>query len=307
MPIRNRSIPSINSLITFEAAARLGTFTRASNELCVTPTAVSKQIKLLEAFLNTDLFLRKKAGLELTEKGQSYLKIVTQVLNTLAESSECMNDDANVVDISIEVGVCFSHFWLIPRLDDFREKHPDIRLSISTYTENRRTTESELLSKPDVSFYYEAVNDNKEQGSVQLFKERIMLVCSPSFLEKHPDATDLSQLWQQPLLGLRNSPDFWESWETWANVFGIAYSPPRNELRMEDQIAVLHAAMGGAGIALAWDWHVDSLLETGQLITLTEPVEFHNNAYFLTRSTSPAKQRNIDCFFDWVVGTASST
>ncbi|MEC8484714.1 MAG: LysR family transcriptional regulator, partial [Pseudomonadota bacterium] len=92
MPIKNSDIPSHSSLIIFEAAARLGSLTSAANELCVTPTAVSKQVKQLEAFLNTTLFLRKKNGLELTTKGQSYLTTVNQVLHLLSEESKKLND-----------------------------------------------------------------------------------------------------------------------------------------------------------------------------------------------------------------------
>lgn len=305
MPIYNRSIPSINSLIIFEASARLGTFSSAANELCITPTAVSKQIKNLESFLNTNLFLRKKVGLELTEKGQNYLITVTQVLRSLSESSQNMNDDRDPVDLTLEIGVCFSHFWLIPRLDDFRDKHPDINLNIITYTEHCRSIQSDLYPEHDVSFYYGALSDTADANRVLLFKERILLVCSPEFLTKHPDAKDMAKLWQQPLLGLRSSPDFWGDWESWAKCFSTPYQTPKNEMQMEDQIAVLHAAMSGAGIALAWDWHVNDLLKNGQLVALTKPVEFGNNGYFLTCSNS-APEESTDCFFHWVVENSRS-
>jgi LysR family glycine cleavage system transcriptional activator len=297
MPINNQTIPSLSSLIIFEASSRLGTFSRAANELCVTPTAVSKQIKQLEAFLNTKLFSRKKTGLELTSKGKAYLVTVSQVLELLSEESLRMDDKISPVALNLDIGACFSHFWLIPRLDDFRDKHSDIALNISI--NNERFISKEVNADYDIAFYYGTVN-TLDKNSILLFKERILLVCSPSFLLKRPESRDLKNLWQQPLLGLKDGPDFWENWQSWASYCGIKYQTPQNEMQMEDQIAVIYAAMNGAGIALAWDWHVDSLLESGQLVALTATVECNNNAFFLTRSEN-ANQYGAECFINWVV------
>lgn len=297
MPINNRTIPSLSSLIIFEASARLGTFSSAAVELCVTPTAVSKQIKQLEAFLNTTLFIRKKAGLELTVKGKAYLTTVSQTLITLADESQRMDDSNNPVALNVEIGACFSHFWLIPRLDDFRDKHPDIALNIRINNEHLLT--KDVHDDYDVAFYYGAVN-KLDKKSVLLFRERMLLVCSPDFLLKHPDSRDMSKLWQQPLLGLKDTPDFWENWQSWAGHHGIDYQPPQNEMQMEDQVAVIHAAMNGGGIALAWDWHVQDLIQGGELVALTTVVDCHNNAFFLTRS-GESQSRTAECFFNWVV------
>ena len=297
MAIKNRTIPSLNSLILFEASARLGTLTSAAAELCVSPTAVSKQIKQLESFLNTKLFIRKKTGLELTQKGQNYLKIVEQALNFLAEESQKMDDQVSPLPLNLEIGACFSHFWLIPHLDDFRDKYPDIMLNISI--NNERNMSEVKSDEYDVAFYYASLNAT-DKNNFLLFNERMLLVCSPGFLAKRPESRDLKNLWQQPLLGLKDAPDFWENWQTWADLCGIDYQKPQNEIQMEDQIAVVHAAMNGAGIALAWDWHVTSLLDDGSLIALTPTVECHNNAFFLTR-TDNANKYSSDCFIDWVM------
>ena len=302
MPIKNSDIPSHSSLIIFEAAARLGSLTSAANELCVTPTAVSKQVKQLEAFLNTTLFLRKKNGLELTTKGQSYLTTVNQVLHLLSEESKKLNDDLNPSSINIEVGACFSHFWLIPRLDDFRSKYPDIHLNISINSE--RNIQPTLSKQHDVAFYYSAKDTPTPRG-IKLFNDRLLLVCSPNFLRKNPQCENLDQIWQQPLLALQNAPKFWENWQTWAKHHGIAYQRPINEMRLEDQISIIYAAINGVGIALVWDWHVESLIEAGQLVALSEVVEGDKNAFFLTLSE---KEDNFAAksFMNWVTETTKS-
>ena len=297
MAIKNRTIPSLNSLILFEASARLGTLTSAANELCVSPTAVSKQIKQLESFLNTKLFIRKKTGLELIQKGKNYLKSVNQALTLLAEESQKMDDQVSPLPLNLEIGACFSHFWLIPHLDDFRDKYPDIMLNISI--NNERNMSEVKSDEYDVAFYYASLNTTHKNNFL-LFNERMLLVCSPAFLAKRPESRHLNNLWQQPLLSLKDAPGFWENWQTWASLFGIDYQQPQNEIQMEDQIAVVHAAINGAGIALAWDWHVKSLLDDGSLITLTPAVECHNNAFFLTCADN-ANQYSSGCFIDWVM------
>lgn len=302
MPISNRTIPSLSSLILFEASARLGTFSSAANELFVTPTAVSKQIKHLETFLNTTLFIRKRTGLELTPKGKAYLVTVSEALNVLAQESQKMSDEITPPPLELDIGACFSHFWLIPRLDDFREKYPDINLNINI--NNERSISEATKANYDVAFYYGAMHTTEKnetgKNTTSLFKEKMLLVCSPAFLEKRPESSDLKTLWQQPLLGLKDTPDFWEGWKSWALRYGIKYQEPESEIQMEDQVAVIHAALNDAGIALAWDWHVETLLKSGQLIALTDPIEGDNNAFFLTRSDN-TNQYNAECFTNWVI------
>ena len=303
MPINNRSIPSLSSLILFEASSRLGTFSSAAEELCVTPTAVSKQIKQLESFLNTQLFTRKKNGLELTSKGKMYLETVSPTLITLAEASQKMNDELTPCALDLEIGTCFSHFWLIPHLDDFRDKHPDITLNINI--NNQRNINKESHADYHVAFYYgplETVNTHQQI----LFKERVLLVCNPSFLSKRPEIQLLEDLWEMPLLGLKNSPDYWENWKSWAEKFGIEYQTPKNEIQMEDQVTVIHAALNGAGVAMAWDWQVEELIKSKQLIALTKSVEFDNNAFFLTHN-EVSNQQASKHFISWVKSLVTPT
>ncbi|MFD2017365.1 LysR substrate-binding domain-containing protein [Vibrio olivae] len=295
MPIVHRNIPSLSSLITFESAARLGNLTRAADELCVSPTAASKQIKKLEEFLNTQLFIRSKQGVTLTAKGEEYLGYVTEALELLSATSSKMDDSHDVVPLNVEIGSCFSHFWLLPRLDDFRNRHPDILLNLVTNNERHVGDNSDY----DVAFFYSSM-DSVNKNNHLMFAERIVLVCSPAFEKKYPHCSDVNQLWQLPILQLKEPLSFWEGWETWATLYGVELQTPENVIQVEDQVSVIHAAVNDAGIALAWDWQVRDLLESGQLVAITEPVDF-NNAFFLSiseQSQHPASQ----LFVDWVIG-----
>jgi len=302
MPINNKTIPSLSSLILFEASARLGTFSSAAQELCVTPTAVSKQIKQLESFLESSLFIRKKTGLALTPQGKKYLETVSKSLSDLAIASQNIKEKASSSTLNLDIGACFSYFWLIPHLDDFRDNYPDITLNINI--NNERSTSEESQNDYHVAFYYSPLHSTKEEDKL-LFKESILLVCSPSFLQKRPDIKSLNNIWKSPLLGIKDAPDFWENWRSWAKHYGVEYQTPEKEIQMEDQVAVMHAALNGAGIALAWDWHVDELLKSGQLIALTQPIDCEKNGFFLTQNK--ANQHNIHAknFINWVESLAS--
>lgn len=297
MPTHHKSIPSLSALILFEASARLGSFTNAAKELHISPTAVAKQIKQLEQFLDVTLFYRRKRGLELTSEGDDYLTNVTQALGILSDAGNRVKRPSQSLSLKLEIGTCFSHFWLIPRLDDFRSRFPEIDLNISI--NNERNMAQHGLASYDVAFYYAPI-DAEQKESYLLFDERMLLVCSPDFIAKHPNCRDLSTLWQQPLLGIKDAPSFWESWKSWAKNAGIMYQPPTRMMLMEDQIGVIQAALNDAGIALAWDWHIADLLESEQLIALTKPIECHTNAFFLSRSQvghSPQAER----FIHWVL------
>lgn len=299
MAIHHKTIPSLSALMIFEASARLGSFTGAAKELCVTPTAISKQIRQLEDFLNTKLFIRRKHGLNLTYKGELYLRSVIQALDTLTDASQIMDDNDHPSPLNVEIGACFSHFWLIPRLDNFRDKYPNITLNITI--NNERDIGDNV--NYDVAFYYASLT-SQQRGSYLLFNERILPVCSPSFLAKHPDCQDLKKIWQQPLLMLRDAPMFWENWQTWAERVGFGYQTPTNALYMEDQIAITQAALSGAGIALVWDWHVQDFLKNGELIALKEPIECHRNAFFLSCADNNS-ERNARRFIRWVIRQVS--
>lgn len=295
MPINNKAIPPISNLISFEASARSGSFTKAATELCVSVTAVSKQIKQLESFLQTSLFIRRKTGLELTENGKNYLATVTGVLEILARETAKFNNGNQTAPLTIEIGACFSHFWLIPRLDGFRERYPDIPLNLIINNERHIGDNDDY----DIAFFYSAI-DTLNKNNHLLFAERMLLVCSPAFVAKRPECRDIHTIWQQPILMLKDAQSFWEGWQTWADRYGIPYQEPTNVIQMEEQVSIIQAALSDAGIALAWDWHVRTLIEEGQLIALTGPVECDNNAFFLSISET-SQHPNARTFVNWVL------
>lgn len=295
MSIKSSLIPPTGSLLVFEAAARLGSLTKAADELCVTTTAVSKQVKNLEVFLDIKLFTRSKQGVQLTAQGYHYLQRVREAFDILSEETRLFDTSSTSITLNLEVGPCFMHFWLLPKIKQFRQAHPDIILNI-TISNERYIDASDNY---DVTFYYSSINTVSENCQ-QIFSERIQLVCSPKFLESYYGHIDLQSIFDQPLIMLRKEMPFWEGWQTWANKVGLTYRIPHNALLVDDQVAVIQAAINDTGIALVWDWHVRDLLAKGELVSLTECIDFKEKAYFLyavNQQNRPAAK----IFIDWVL------
>ena len=130
MPNLRRSIPSMSALATFEAAARLSSFTNAAAELGVTQAAVSRQIKLLEDDLNIRLFVRANRRVVLTAEGAALATNVSNAFGSMAEMIETIRQPVAENVVQIGASLAFSHFWILPRLTAFRFQHPEIKLKL---------------------------------------------------------------------------------------------------------------------------------------------------------------------------------
>lgn len=296
MSIKSRLIPPTGYLLVFEASARLGSLTKAADELCVTTTAISKQIKNLEVFLGIQLFIRSKRGVRLTEQGYDYLQRVRKAFDILSEETRSFDASSTLIPLNIEVGPCFMHFWLLPKIEQFRKMYPEIILNV-TISNERHIDASDNY---DVTFYYSTINNARSDNCQQIFSERIQLVCSPMFLKNHGEHIDLQSIFDQPLIMLKKEMPFWEGWGTWAKKAGLTYRVPRNVLMVDDQVAVIQAAINDTGIALVWDWHVRDLISRGELVSLTDYMELDEKAYFL-HIENQSENAAAKIFVEWVL------
>lgn len=295
MPFNRKLIPSTNSLLMFEAAARLGSFIKASEELCVSTAAVSKQIKSLENTLQISLFTRSKQGVDLTPDGRRYLDTVLQALNLLEKEAQSFVRNP-VTILNVEVGLCFLHFWLLPRLDDFRQAYPDIQLNLIVNNE-RMDSRCTPGNSYDVAFYYGPVSQ-RSAGNHLLFPDRVLLVASPFFLSERIESSDLSCVLQQPKIMLREELPYWEGWQSISQRLGVTEDAlSDNILYVEDQVAVIQAAVNNGGIALVNDWHVNELIDSGQLVPLSPEVAYPDKGYFLTAADEGGGPAHH--FIDW--------
>lgn len=269
-------LPSMKSLIYFEAAARLGSFTLASVELNVTQGAVSRQLKVLEDFIGQRLFVRHNRQITLTDDGHHYFVSVAHILRQLVGATDALVNPSWPGQITVATSSALASMYLLPRLPLFRSRFPDIQIRIVA------RDDADALSRfdYDLGLYYFR-QPPKGMQYRQLFEESIFPVCSPQYLASHPDqfaeGRPADEMLSQNLIWLESAED-WINWPEWFDRMSIPAPELQNRLVLNHYQMVVQAAMDGQGVALAWSGLLDRVLAEQ---TLVRPMEL-----FLTTGSS---------------------
>ena len=280
----------LNALRAFEAAARHESFTRAAIELCVTPAALSHQVKALEERLGTSLFRRLPRGLALTDEGQALLPVLRDSFDRIAELLQRF--DAGVVREVLAVGAVgtFAVGWLLPRLSAFQAAHPFVDLRLSTHN-NRVDIAAEGL---DFAIRF---GDGAWHGieAERLFAAPLTPLCTPAIAERLAEPADLGR---ETLLRSYRADD----WPDWFRAAGTAPPAVRGPV-FDSSWVMIEAAMQGAGVALAPSAMFERELTEGALVRPFE-AEVDTGSYWLTRLKSRAPTGAMSAFRDWILGEA---
>jgi len=252
-------LPSVNGLRAFSAAGRHLSFRAAADDLGVTQGAVAQHVRGLEEHLGLRLFLREPRGLAFTAQGRAYHAAVSRAFSQLSDATNELRSAPSRVTISVTP--TFASKWLIPRLAEFTDVHPDIDL---------RITATERVS----SFHADGVDIAVRQGRPPfgaslradlLFPQKIIAVCSPSLVAQQDLPLVAGVLARMTLL--HDTHDLWPKFIEMA--YGRETEQPRG-LRFNQTTLSLDAALAGQGIALASRFLVQRDLEAGRLV---QPVE----------------------------------
>lgn len=288
-------LPPTASLRALESAARHLSYTRAAEELFITQSAVSHQIKHAEEIWNVKLFSRRGRTLVLTEAGEALAPVVRTFLQSLETTFAELQRTVDSFSIKISLLPSFAFKWLVPRLGHLKEKNPNLDVWIST------SEEIVDLSHSDVDLAIRLGLGNwPELYSQRLLQEYVFPVCSPRFLSgiKYPEKPE--DLLTLPLL-YRHSTDICPRWKDWFNDIGTTIKSLPRGTRFPDTSLAVQGAIDDQGIALARSAHVADDLAAGRLVKLFD-IESHSNvAYYITclkgRETSPA----ISAMIEWLV------
>ncbi|MCH4562132.1 LysR substrate-binding domain-containing protein [Halomonas sp. EGI 63088] len=291
---------SPNSLRVFEAAARHLSFTAAARELRSTQSAVSQQIRTLEENLGLPLFERIYRGVKLTEAGQALFASVQEGFATIDRTIDRLQHRHRHPHVNILTDFSFAAYWLMPRLPRFREQHPhiDVRIVTNQGVLDWRTQEV------DIAILF--CDERTLAGGVpQLFREEVLPVCSPGFLQQHGPIENLETLSEAPLLTL--TAEQGQSWLDWPSYFeqraGISYLES-SELTFNNYTLLIQAAIAGQGIGMGWLGLVDDMLESGMLVGLHELGLRSSRGYGLidARPDSPGEAKRA--LQEWVLACA---
>lgn len=283
-------IPPFAALRAFEAAARHLSFKRAAEELNLTPSAVSHQIKALEDDLGVRLFFRSGRGLQMAKPGAELYPAVRDAFDGLTAAAAAVRRRETRGTLTVSLLASFAGRWLIPRLYDFQQRFPglDLRLSSSAHLVDFRTEDV------DAAIRY-GRGDWPGLRIVELIAEVHYPVCSPGTARLVRAPQDLARV---TLLHNRQYPDAWRMWLTAAGVAGV---DPGTGSTFDDGEMVSAAAASGLGVGLGTRPGVDMDLSSGRLVAPFDLSLASGCSYYLVWPPEKDEDPNLSLFRDWLV------
>jgi LysR family transcriptional regulator, glycine cleavage system transcriptional activator len=292
-----RRLPPLNTLRSFEAAARTASFSKAADELFVTHGAVSRAIKQLEDFLGIKLFQRRTRQVLLTPAGAVYAAQVRDVLDRLASATQALTRDEGKGPLAVSTLPSFAAKWLVPRLFRFRRAHPEIDVRLDT---------SERLVNFDVDRIDIAIRFGRGVyaglSTDLLLKEEVFPACSPRLLDGSAPLREPADLRHHTLI----HDDFPIDWESWLRIAGVTdIDTHRGPVYMTSAFA-LQAAILGEGVVLARSALASDDLAAGRLVkpfALSLPSDA---AYYIVYPPRALERHKVEVFHRWLLAEAGT-
>jgi LysR family glycine cleavage system transcriptional activator len=299
-------LPPIAALRALAVASRHLSFTKAADELNVTQSAVSHQIKHIEEMWDVKLFERRPRQLLLTPAGEKLAEIVNKFIEDLGETLDEIKAEKGHTALRVEALPSLAVKWLVPRLQAFREEYPEVDVWLST-----RHSERPGLERGDLDAVITFGDGNYPRyKSWELMRDYVIPVARPRFLEKVGMPKKPEDLCKLPLL-LRHSGILSPGWDYWFNYAGVdkdLYQPTlRDGTRFPDTNMAIQAAFEGQGVALARSAHVWEDLETGRLVRLFNvhcPSDV--SVYFVCRPER-AERPAMVAYRDWLIRESAAS
>ena len=295
-------VPPLNALRAFEAAARHLNFSRAADELSVTPGAVSQQIQNLEDFVGVALFKRTPKGLLLTDPAQIALPALREAFDRLAEAASMLTAAVDGRRLTVSMAPSFAAKWLVPRLGRFESLHPMVDVWVSAGMELVDFGSGEI----DVAIRYGA---GRYPGLevTRLMQETVIAVASPDLIERQP-LVDLADLANHVLLH-DGSPDADEScpdWSMWLTARGVRGVDGTRGPRFNQSSLVIEAAVGGRGVALAKRALAQADLDAGRLVAPFQIATAVDFAYYVVHPKAKGRLPQVKAFVAWLTAEAEA-
>lgn len=286
-------LPTLTAMQCFEASARHLSFTRAADELSLTQSAVSKQVAQLESVLQHPLFRRVRKRLQVTPEGSLYLTEVRKILAQVEMSTRYMQSYGGESEVlNVTTLPTFGARWLIPRLNGFRFRHPNVYLNISNRVEPFDIEEERI----DAAFFFGHGAWPKAE-CIKLLEEEMVPVCAPAVLP--PGGVD------DPLaltrLVLMQSATRPEAWHDWFQAQGCYTEHSYHGPRFDTFYMALRAARSGCGVALVPRFLAEEELAAGQLVVPWSFPLASRDAYYLAYPEHKAEVAKVRGFIDWIL------
>jgi len=293
-----RRLPPLNALRAFEAAARHLSIARAAEELHVTAGAVSQQVKLLEDLVGHDLFQRAKT-LTLTEAGQAALPLLTDAFDRLERAAAQLRQRGSEGPLVVSAPPTFAARWLVPRLEDFQSRHPEVELRLQA---TRRLVDF-AVEDVDLAIRFGS-GDFPGLHVERLMPEVLIPVAAPAVADGVASVADIAS---RPLLDdeLHTRNRIVPDWETWLASQGVT-PPARLRIQhFEDSNLIIQAATAGLGIALVWRSLVEDDLKQGRLVRILDQAIDTRMAFHLVVPPERMALAKVAAFRGWLLAKAA--
>jgi LysR family glycine cleavage system transcriptional activator len=289
-----RSIPPLNALKAFEAAARHSSFRDAAQELHVSHSAISHHIKHLEVFLSMDLFIRTARAVELTQNGRSYYPVLRDAFDRISEGTKTLLYPKSENIITLQTYSTFAVRWLIPRLEKFYAQYPNYQIRLLTSQQNPDFERDDI----DLALYIGKETRTDLHYEV-LLSPFLFPVCSPKLMQGENTLKTPDDLVNHTILQVYPSED---DWHVWLNENNVENVNPDSGLRFDSYDHAIATAIRGLGVALATKPYVAADMEANLLVS---PFPDHKvrsqDTWYLVHPKGLEKTPKVEAFRDWII------
>ncbi|MGE0239100.1 MAG: LysR substrate-binding domain-containing protein [Parvibaculaceae bacterium] len=295
-----RRLPSLTSIRSFEAVGRHRNFTKAANELAVTQTAVSHQVKSLEESLGLRLFVRTNSGVELTDDGRELLAAAGTALDQLAEVTQRLQQRAARAskEMVVRATPFFSSFWLVPRMERFSRQYPDIEIVL----EHSQSPIGDGQQGFSFAISYDDSAPEKFT-STSLFTAPLVPLCTPSMIERAGGKLTVEGLKDEVLIN-ETTYDWWSAW------FSLAGAPDISRVRrinIDDPNIAVQVGLSGQGVILGPPKLLREHMQAGRLVAPFDPKFRIDIAYKLFAHPRVPGSLHLSRFQDWLLDELRSS
>jgi DNA-binding transcriptional LysR family regulator len=296
-----KHLSSPRHIMVFEAAARLGSFTKAAQELNVQQPAISAAIRQLEESLGVALFVRGHRKIALTAAGERLLADTTRAFELLDHSVAELRQLSRPDYVTLNASTTFNTYWLMPRLPDLQSQHPGVDLRLQSSDR-----------EPDIDAENISLAVRRGTGnwsgceSALIAKEVIYPVAAPRVMAAATGLRSLTGLLHQRLIHLEEPVRERPSWDEWFSEFGIKDIMPKGGLRLNDYALVLQAAMAGEGFAFGWQHVTDRLIDQGLLAGRKDWQWTSGQGFYLVWSARRPLSDEAVRVRDWILSQAQT-
>lgn len=287
-----RGLPPLRALTAFEAAARLGSFRLAGDELGITRSAVSHQIKALEEGIGVMLFSREARRPELTPAGKSYYPVVREAFDQIEAQTEALRPPSADNELAVQVYVTVALKWLIPKLHDFERRHPEMRVRLSTSYFDWDFDEGNV----DAAFILARKRGNHHYHP--MYRSLLTPVCSPRLLEGPNALRKPEDLRRHKLLYVYTAEEDWRIWLAAAGVKDVELS---DRLAFDSYILAQEAAIEGRGIAMTIGPFAVDEIRSGRLVQPFSLMVPHRYEWVFCCEASHRLKPKIRRFENWLI------